>query len=36
LCADWFKAMAAIRGTVVGILLVEQNARQSLALADRA
>jgi branched-chain amino acid transport system ATP-binding protein len=36
LCADLFKAMAAIRDTGVGILLVEQNARQSLALADRA
>ena len=36
LCAGLFKALAAVRATGVGILLVEQNAKQSLAIADRA
>ena len=36
LCTELFKALKAVRGTGVGILLVEQNARQSLAIADRA
>ena len=36
LCAELFKALSAVRKTGVGILLVEQNARQSLAIADRA
>jgi branched-chain amino acid transport system ATP-binding protein len=36
LCLELFKALQAVRGTGVGILLVEQNARQSLAIADRA
>ncbi len=36
LCIELFKALQAVRATGVGILLVEQNARQSLAIADRA
>jgi len=36
LCAELFKAIAAVRDGDVGILLVEQNARRSLAIADRA
>jgi branched-chain amino acid transport system ATP-binding protein len=36
LCSELFKALQAVRATGVGILLVEQNARQSLAIADRA
>ena len=36
LCTELFKALKAVRATGVGILLVEQNARQSLAIADRA
>ena len=36
LCTELFKAIAAVRGGDVGILLVEQNARRSLAIADRA
>jgi branched-chain amino acid transport system ATP-binding protein len=32
---DLFKALAAIRTTGVGVLLVEQNAHQSLAISDR-
>ena len=36
LCQELFKALQAVRDTGVGILLVEQNARQSLAIADRA
>jgi branched-chain amino acid transport system ATP-binding protein len=36
LCTELFKALRAVRATGVGILLVEQNARQSLAIADRA
>ncbi|UKV15708.1 ABC transporter ATP-binding protein [Thalassospiraceae bacterium SW-3-3] len=32
---DLFKALAAIRNTGVGVLLVEQNAHQSLAISDR-
>jgi branched-chain amino acid transport system ATP-binding protein len=35
LCGELFAALAAIRGTGVGILLIEQNARRSLAIADR-
>ncbi|MBL8834815.1 MAG: ABC transporter ATP-binding protein [Alphaproteobacteria bacterium] len=34
-CSELFRALARIRETGVGILLVEQNARQSLAIADR-
>jgi branched-chain amino acid transport system ATP-binding protein len=32
---ELFRALARVRETGVGILLVEQNARQSLAIADR-
>ena len=35
LCSELFKALIDIRETGVGILLVEQNAKQSLAIADR-
>jgi branched-chain amino acid transport system ATP-binding protein len=35
LCGELFAALADIRKTGVGILLVEQNARRSLAIADR-
>ena len=35
LCRELFKALGEIRRSGVGILLVEQNAKQSLAIADR-
>lgn len=35
LCSELFKALAEVRKTGAGILLVEQNARQGLAIADR-
>ena len=35
LCSELFKTLEAVRETGVGILLVEQNAKQSLAIADR-
>lgn len=35
LCRELFANLARIRETGIGILLVEQNARQSLAIADR-
>jgi len=35
LCKELFQALERIRSLDVGILLVEQNARQSLAIADR-
>jgi branched-chain amino acid transport system ATP-binding protein len=35
LCGELFRSLAQVRETGVGILLVEQNARQGLALADR-
>jgi vanillin dehydrogenase len=34
-CSELFASLARIRETGVGILLVEQNARQSLKIADR-
>jgi branched-chain amino acid transport system ATP-binding protein len=36
LCGELFRALAEIRKTGMGILLVEQNARQGLSVADRA
>jgi branched-chain amino acid transport system ATP-binding protein len=36
LCRELFTALGRVRETGVGILLVEQNARQSLAIGDRA
>ncbi len=35
LCVELFRALARVRETGVGILLVEQNAKQGLAIADR-
>jgi branched-chain amino acid transport system ATP-binding protein len=35
LCSELFRTLARIKGTGVGIFLVEQNAKQSLAIADR-
>jgi branched-chain amino acid transport system ATP-binding protein len=35
LCRELFRALGQVRETGVGIFLVEQNARQSLAIADR-
>ena len=35
LCKELFQALGRIRERGVGVLLVEQNARQSLAIADR-
>ena len=35
MCKELFAALARIRTLGVGVLLVEQNARQSLAIADR-
>ncbi|MCL4799249.1 MAG: ABC transporter ATP-binding protein [Burkholderiales bacterium] len=35
LCTALFRTLAEVRRTGVGILLVEQNARQGLAIADR-
>lgn len=35
LCKELFQSLLAVRSTGLGILLVEQNAKQSLAIADR-
>jgi ABC-type branched-subunit amino acid transport system ATPase component len=35
LCGELFRTLAEIRGMGIGILLVEQNARQGLRIADR-
>ncbi len=35
LCTELFRSLASIRETGAGIFLVEQNAKQSLAIADR-
>jgi branched-chain amino acid transport system ATP-binding protein len=35
ICSELFQALAQIRATGVGLLLVEQNARRSLDIADR-
>ncbi|HET8974701.1 MAG TPA: ABC transporter ATP-binding protein [Pseudolabrys sp.] len=35
MCTELFGALSRIRSTGVGVLLVEQNARQSLKIADR-
>jgi branched-chain amino acid transport system ATP-binding protein len=35
LCKELFNSLRAVRETGVGVLLVEQNARQSLRIADR-
>ena len=35
LCRDLFRSLAEIRAQGVGIFLVEQNSKQSLAIADR-
>jgi branched-chain amino acid transport system ATP-binding protein len=35
LCKELFQSLKTIRETGIGILLVEQNAKQSLAIADR-
>jgi branched-chain amino acid transport system ATP-binding protein len=35
LCVSLFASLARIREAGIGILLVEQNARRSLAIADR-
>jgi branched-chain amino acid transport system ATP-binding protein len=35
LCSELFRALGQIRGDGISVLLVEQNARRSLAIADR-
>jgi branched-chain amino acid transport system ATP-binding protein len=35
MCGELFRALGRIRATGVGVLLVEQNAKRSLAIADR-
>jgi len=36
LCKELFQSLVAVKEAGIGVLLVEQNARQSLAIADRA
>lgn len=36
LCKELFQSLSSVRKAGIGILLVEQNAKQSLAIADRA
>jgi branched-chain amino acid transport system ATP-binding protein len=36
LCKELFQSLLAVKAAGIGVLLVEQNARQSLAIADRA
>jgi len=36
LCKELFQSLVTVRDAGIGVLLVEQNARQSLAIADRA
>jgi len=36
ICKEVFASLARVRATGVGVLLVEQNAKQSLAISDRA
>jgi branched-chain amino acid transport system ATP-binding protein len=35
LCGELFRALGRIRDEGIGVLLVEQNVRKSLAIADR-
>lgn len=35
LCKDMFQCLRSVRNAGIGVLLVEQNAKQSLAIADR-
>ena len=35
LCQELFRTLGVIRANGIGVLLVEQNARQSLQIADR-
>lgn len=35
LCGELFRALSGVKGTGVGVFLVEQNAKLSLAIADR-
>ena len=35
LCGELFRSLARVRETGVGVLMVEQNAKQSLAISDR-
>jgi branched-chain amino acid transport system ATP-binding protein len=35
LCSELFRTLARIKEAGVGIFMVEQNAKQSLAIADR-